>query len=461
MATFTAKLWYATLAALALVEKCQGFVTPNAIKQQAQDLRLPTTTASSVQQALGYSLPPKFRLRAETSDDDDDEEVKSENPYADPNYPDLEFVNYDDPEYKVDQGVGDEFFDSSTLSTEEQIEEMREERRKKNDEFQFETYYRDVLKSGEEYKGEWTIYKTSTFIPEMEDDPSGIPRFAMAGKPLKVITKGDRITLDDNEGDVALDAERLLHVETLYVDPDEDERSPEIQKLEEDIVSTKYCPEQLSAFDFRGQQGIMCVGHGYTVCTATPLLEDKDKASHEGPFSEYFAELGIQSDILRFRIKLDYAVRDEDEVLLPPLHLRSMAVCRETLGMWPRNEKYTSAAESKTGEALFGPPGAAGGLYDPPPVGSEEQSSQYMMLELEGGATILFPYLMDQDPDKYPDSGWVTSLDWTPESIRFQLDRKVNGGKDILGLRTLELSEVQSADADTYRPKDGGQNMRQ
>ena len=122
MATFTAKLWYATLAALALVEKCQGFVMPNAIKQQAQDLRLPTTTASSVQQALGYSLPPKFRLRAETSDDDD-EEVKSENPYADPNYPDLEFVNYDDPEYKVDQGVGDEFFDSSTLSTEEQIEE--------------------------------------------------------------------------------------------------------------------------------------------------------------------------------------------------------------------------------------------------------------------------------------------------------------------------------------------------
>ena len=458
MSSCNVKLLCCAVTALALLEECNGFVGPNFIKQGARELRLPTT----IDQPLRvYSPLPKIHLRAEVSDDDDS---KTENPYQDPNYPDLEFVNYDDPEYRVDQGVSDEFFDpseSSTPSTEEQIEAMREDRRKRNDEFQFETYYRDVLKSGDEYKGEWTVYKTSTFLPEMEDDPSGIPRFAMAGKPLKVISKGERITLKDIESDEALDAERLLHKETLYVDSDGDDRSPEIQRLEEDIVSTRYCPEQLSAFDFRGQQGIMCVGNGYTVCTAIPLIEDSSKAPHEGPFSEYFAEVGIQSDIMRFRIKLDYAVRDEDTVLLPPLHLRSMAVCRETLGMWPRNEKYTSAAEAKTGEALFGPPGAHGGLYDPPPVGSEEQASQYMMLELDGGATVLFPYLMDQDPDKYPDSGWVTSLDWTPGKIRFQVDRKVNGGKDILGLKTLELSEVQSADADTYRPKDGGQNMRQ
>ena len=63
---------------------------------------------------------------------EDDEEEKPENPYADPNYPDLEFVNYDDPEYQVDQGQGDEFFDPE--STEAQIEEMREDRRRRNDE---------------------------------------------------------------------------------------------------------------------------------------------------------------------------------------------------------------------------------------------------------------------------------------------------------------------------------------
>jgi len=57
--------------------------------------------------------------------------------------------------------------------------------------------------------------------------------------------------------------------------------------------------------------------------------------------------------------------------------------------------------------------------------------------------------------------GWVTSLDWTPGRIRYQLDRKVLGGTKLKGLRTLELSEVQGEDADRWRPKDGGSNMRQ
>jgi hypothetical protein len=84
-----------------------------------------------------------------------------------------------------------------------------------------------------------------------------------------------------------------------------------------------------------------------------------------------------------------------------------------------------------------------------------------MKLDLEGGATVLLPYLIDQDPSVHPDMGWVTSLDWSPGPIRFQVDRKINLGQGILGLRTLEVSEVQSADAETYRPKDGGEDMRQ
>jgi hypothetical protein len=143
------------------------------------------------------------------------------------------------------------------------------------------------------------------------------------------------------------------------------------------------------------------------------------------------------------------------------LHLRTMTLCRETLGMWPRADNYKSAIEALTDIAFFGPAGASGGLYDPPPVGSEVQAGQYMKLDLEGGATLLLPYLIDQDPSVHPDMGWVTSLDWSPGPIRFQVDRKINGGQGILGLRTLELSEVQSADAETYRPKDGGEDMRQ
>jgi hypothetical protein len=82
------------------------------------------------QQRVTTAARPTY-LRAAEKDKEEDEE-KPENPYADPNYPDLEFVNYDDPEYQVDQGTGDEFFDAD--STEAQIEAMREDRRRRNDE---------------------------------------------------------------------------------------------------------------------------------------------------------------------------------------------------------------------------------------------------------------------------------------------------------------------------------------
>lgn len=211
---------------------------------------------------------------------------------------------------------------------------------------------------------------------------------------------------------------------------------------------------------------------------------------------------------MRFRIKLDYSLLDEDYMmskaandpllLPPPLHLRTLTVCRETLdGYWPRpsdneaaledGDDSMNSKESKKSEirrknqeeitrALFGPPGAPGGLYDPPPVGSEERAVEnYMLLDFEGGATVLLPHKLDQhhrdavvdvDGETAPredssQAGWVTSLDWTPGKIRYQVDRKVLGGIKLKGLRTLELSEVQGEDAERWRPKDGGANMRQ
>jgi hypothetical protein len=428
-------------------------------------------------------------LRATESSAQEEDKEKEINPYADPNYPDLEFVNYDDPEYRgVDQGVGDEFFDPT--STEEQVEAMREERRVKNDEYQFETYYRDILKDGQEYKGEWQVYQTSTFLNsgDVQDDDTvrvggALPRLAkVSGGPLKVITRGERIEIKSSSSSAAvsehnrLEHTRLVHHETIYTDnmDEKKKKSPEQVSAETKIMNSKYTPLEISSRDFRGEKGIMCVGNAYTICSAVSLNEGQrggeGETTQDGPFSQYRSEIGIQSDLLRFRIKLDYAVLPANEqeettqdLLLPPLHLKSLIVCRETLGMWPRNEKYKSKAESSiTGEALFGPPGASGGLYDPPPVGSKEQASQYMKLDLEGGATLLFPYLMDQNPDTYPNSGWVTSLDWTPAGLyRYQVDRKVNADKGILGLRTLELSEVASANAADWRPKDGGADMRQ
>ncbi|KAL3941077.1 MAG: hypothetical protein SGBAC_004509 [Bacillariaceae sp.] len=394
-----------------------------------------------------FSLDP---LRAA-----EDEEEKTENPYADPNYPDLEFVNYDDPEYQVDQG-SDEFFDPD--STEAQVEAMREERRMRNDEFQFETYYKDVLRNGAEFKGEWTVFQTSTFLPET-DGEAEFPKLKKLGEPFKVYSKGERTEVE-KEGDAAfrLENQRLLHTERLFASSDV---SDDDKAVHEEIVNAQYAPDEMRSGDFRGQQGNMCVGNAFTVATATSLKDGE--TAGEGPFGEYRTELGIQKDDLRFRVKLEYAVRkvEKDSMALPPLHLKTMVLCREAEAMWPRAENYKSAIESLTDVVFYGSAGADGGLYDPPPVGSEDQAGQYMLLDLEGGASLLVPYKMDQDPMVHEDMGWVTSLDWSPGPIRFQVDRKIQGGSGILGLRTLEVSEVQAADADTYRPNDGGANMRQ
>lgn len=199
----------------------------------------------------------------------------------------------------------------------------------------------------------------------------------------------------------------------------------------------------------------------YTICTALPLDGSDGVISDDevsGPYSEYRAELGIVATDMRFRVKLDYALLDStSRPNPPPLYLKSLTVCREALDVWPR----TPGARSEIASSLFGPPGAAGGLYDPPPIKTEDQASQYLLMELEGGASLLLPYKMDQSEVVHNGEGWVTSLDWTAGNMRYQVDRKVNGGPSLLGLKTLELSEVQGTDAERYRPRDGGQNMRQ
>lgn len=425
----------------------------------------------------------KFSVRSTNDDDEPSARNDAENPYADPNYPDLEFVNYADPEYYADQGSGDEFYDSSNASTEEEIEKMREERRKQNDEYQFQTYFAEILKNGDTFKGEWTVYKSSSFLNHVASDSNGLPRLVKVSKPLKVQSRAYKIfdpeeriiheeVLATESSDPYESWQRDLDVDRGFGSHDEldgpitvkskDEDNAEASTVAEETLIT-YWPQELQKLDFRGQQGIMCVGNAYTVATAVPM--DSSQAPHEGPFREYRTEIGIQSKTLRFRVKLNYAVAEAAAISgkdhsAPPLLLKTLVVCREARELWPRPGKYNSVADRWSENGLFGKPGAPGGLYDPPPI-DEAQAQRYMLLDLEGQATVLFPYQMDQASGSFDGNGWVSSLDWTPGSMRFQVDRKVNGGKDILGLRTLELSEVQSKDAETYRPRDGGQHMRQ
>lgn len=520
------------------------------------------------------------------NNNDDDDEKKVVNPYADPNYPDLEFVNYDDPEYSANRsdrysnGSDAEDDDGNNLDTNNsdnsssssrtliEIEAMREERRKKNDEYQFETYNAHILRGGERCLGEWTVFQTDTFFTNNNSssneakkkktkDGIVVPRLVKWDKVLKVVSRGTKIILDPNAS-WRVDGECIVHEERLACDDDfptlmmsdDDDNDTNSDNVEGDATTAMddclhwdsndinhvennalCCPNEMTSLDFRGPGGNMCVGKAYTVCDAiplaisssinvdAPLVEQQHTTTqqHEGPFREMRTELGVQENGMRFRVKLDYSIllptnNDNDNINdkvavtpPPPLHLRTLTVCRETLdGYWPSpsdNElltaPITSSVELMEGmggdvgttvqvrrdshqaeitHALFGlPRGAPGGLYDPPPVGSEERAmSNYMLLDFEGGATLLLPHRLEQHMDGDVDemvndlssssssgAGWVTSLDWTPGRIRYQVDRKVLGGKKLKGLRTLELSEVQGEDAERWRPRDGGSNMRQ
>mmetsp|Transcript_16936 Transcript_16936/g.36712 ORF Transcript_16936/g.36712 Transcript_16936/m.36712 type:complete len:690 (-) Transcript_16936:161-2230(-) len=171
---------------------------------------------------IAVPSPTTTRLYTTGKSDDatnDGSNDSDENPYADPNYPDLEFVNYDDPDYSVDQGVGDDvepYNDDATLA---EIEAMREERRRKNDEFQFETYHANVLRGGERSLGEWAVFQTDTFMGEevvKGRNPAalGVPRLLKWDKVLKVVSRGSKIVTDP-DAEWRVDGERIVHEERL------------------------------------------------------------------------------------------------------------------------------------------------------------------------------------------------------------------------------------------------------
>uniref|UniRef100_A0A7R9VH35 Uncharacterized protein n=1 Tax=Pseudictyota dubia TaxID=2749911 RepID=A0A7R9VH35_9STRA len=115
----------------------------------------------------------------------------------------------------------------------------------------------------------------------------------------------------------------------------------------------------MSTETFRGPQGIVVEGSAHTTCNAIPLngvdaaadaSDDDDNGdddgSHDGPFSEYHAELGLQ-----------YGCE-----------------CASSSTTAPRTTNFST--KTRGSSRLFGPPGADGGLYDPPPVGDDVQASR-------------------------------------------------------------------------------------
>ena len=232
------------------------------------------------------SLLPRFHAdgNADEQGDLDKDDVQN-NPYADSNYPELEFVNYDDPEYVVDQGIDDdEFFSASPERDDDkktllEIEAMREERRRRNDEYQFETYHAQVLRGGEISKGEWTVFQTDTFMGEevvkgRHPEARHVPRLLKWDKVLKVVSRGNKIVVDP-DADWRVDGERIVHEQRLATLDDfphlmmgnaGSEDGEELVWEEEDHihVSRTFWPSEMTSLDFRGP-GEICVSGGHTL----------------------------------------------------------------------------------------------------------------------------------------------------------------------------------------------------
>lgn len=481
-----------------------GFVTPklgSTTRPRENVSRVPFSESPITSIGSSSIKPSNFRYGSRKSptcafavnnDEDDKKKKKKKNPYGDIDYSniELEFVDYNDPEYRLDQDMDFEVAEQELDADEATLEMWREERRKRNDEFQFETYFQNVWSSGSaEYLGEWTTYGTTTFIPGLgeptdEGDNFSYPSLVKARRTSKVISsasrhlvnpeaqwRGDRDIIRHFEYEVSNEAAEASLASRRDVDidggfgrhtDDESDSKSDSNTNSRLMLDVRYWPEEMKSFDFRGHQGNMCVGAAYTICDGVPLIASPNEDdNHDGPFKEKRIEIGIQGDDLRMRVKFYYKIKDSeicDPLNPPPLHLCTVTVCRERRGEWPCTIRDVN---------LFGPSGAKGGLYDPPPLGGDVQASRYMGLDLEGGASIFFPHAMEQtinafgDDSQFKKYGWVLSLDWTPSGQRYQVDRKFWGGPKSKGLRSLELSEVQALDAETYRPRQGPADMRQ
>jgi hypothetical protein len=172
---------------------------------------------------LGIPILRRFQWTLKSNEFDDRDDASNQ-------YPELEFIDYSDPNYVVDQGSGDEFFPVEDGEVEAQIEEMREDRRRRNDEFQFETYFDRIHKNGDTFFGEWTIYKTSTFMDGVQDDEEGYPRLMRARKPLMVQSRAFKVSVP-SDSNFRVDGERICHEDVIVKSDEPCNISKEVSSL--------------------------------------------------------------------------------------------------------------------------------------------------------------------------------------------------------------------------------------
>lgn len=180
----------------------------------------------------------------------------------------------------------------------------------------------------------------------------------------------------------------------------------------------------IGADGFRPECGNMAVGGAFTL--ATPSKEAD---------GGWLLEMCLREESRRVRCKLLYQPVDGDGGDgTPAMRITNVAIVREVLG----GGEFLLSDVSGEEPDIDGSPGR--GLYDPPPG----EKLRYVSLYSEGGITLVFPSEVAADGEG------VISLDWIAGRMRYQIDRKF--AKLDGSLASLELTEIQKEDAETYLP---------
>jgi len=190
--------------------------------------------------------------------------------------------------------------------------------------------------------------------------------------------------------------------------------------------------------EFRTAQGNQCVGGAFTlVRVEQEPLSPPATSSLDAP-RQYVAEVGLIEGLLRVRVRFAFqAVRPQapSQVLSRE---ESERFHLELLGMVVIKEARPDASPFDLQPLLKNEPGVA--LYDPQAWGEP-----YVEIKLAPRLTILYPRGIAVD------SPTVLTIQWEgPSGMRYQVDRKF---ENLIGsIKTLELTEIRTQDAESFPP---------